>query len=290
MSVESATYINGLDSSKPAASDPKAEGDDHLRLLKSTIKASFPNVSGAVSATHGDLSATAGAGTTGATAFRVATQSAADNTTLAASTAMVQAAILASSGISGSLPAQSGNAGKFLSTNGTSPSWSPAGSWVALSSVSASNSATVDLTGIDGTYDAYAIEVVNAIPATASAQLYLRTSSNGGGSYDSGANDYITSYASSSSSTSKSSVVSIGYGGAYSGLNGLLYLIKPSGAYVTGVVCSGTYWNNAGTDRLDNYFLSFVRAGNVAVNAVRFLMSTGNITSGTFRLYGIRNS
>ena len=45
------------------------------------------------------------------------------NTTQLATTAMVQSAILASSGITASLPSQSGNAGKFLRTNGSTASW-----------------------------------------------------------------------------------------------------------------------------------------------------------------------
>lgn len=61
MTVESATYISDLNSSNPGSSDLKAEGDDHLRLLKSTIKATFPNVAGAVSASHTELSYVTGA-------------------------------------------------------------------------------------------------------------------------------------------------------------------------------------------------------------------------------------
>jgi len=56
MSLETATYINGLNSANPTASDPISAGDDHLRLLKSTIKATFPNITGAVTATHTELS------------------------------------------------------------------------------------------------------------------------------------------------------------------------------------------------------------------------------------------
>ncbi len=47
MAVETATYISQLDITKPAATDPKSEGDDHLRLLKSTSKATFPNFTAA---------------------------------------------------------------------------------------------------------------------------------------------------------------------------------------------------------------------------------------------------
>ncbi len=55
MAIETATYINGLDATKPSATDPKSEGDDHLRLLKSTVKATFPNVTGEVTPTHTEL-------------------------------------------------------------------------------------------------------------------------------------------------------------------------------------------------------------------------------------------
>jgi hypothetical protein len=55
MTVETATYINQLDSSKPASGDARSEGDDHMRLLKSTLQATFPNISGAVTATQGQL-------------------------------------------------------------------------------------------------------------------------------------------------------------------------------------------------------------------------------------------
>lgn len=55
MALESATYISDLVSTNPTSSDNLSQGDDHLRLLKSTIKATFPNVSGAVTPTHTEL-------------------------------------------------------------------------------------------------------------------------------------------------------------------------------------------------------------------------------------------
>ena len=45
MSLESATYVSELSASNPAASDVRAQGDDHLRLIKSTLQATFPNAS-----------------------------------------------------------------------------------------------------------------------------------------------------------------------------------------------------------------------------------------------------
>lgn len=124
MSVESATYISQLNSALPAAGDLISEGDNHLNLIKSTLLATFPNFTAtAITPTSADVNKIAGAATTGATGFNVVTQAATDNTTLAASTEMVQAALLASSGVTAVLPAQSGNSGKVLGTNGTTASW-----------------------------------------------------------------------------------------------------------------------------------------------------------------------
>ena len=55
MTVESATYINTLDATYPAGTDPKSEGDDHIRQFKAAVKATFPNVAGAVTPTHTEL-------------------------------------------------------------------------------------------------------------------------------------------------------------------------------------------------------------------------------------------
>jgi microcystin-dependent protein len=55
MALETGTYINSLNASNPTATDALAQADDHLRLIKSTIKASFPNVSGAATPTHTEL-------------------------------------------------------------------------------------------------------------------------------------------------------------------------------------------------------------------------------------------
>lgn len=68
MAVETATYISDLNASNPTGTDLKSEGDNHLRLLKSTVKATFPNVTGAVTPTQVQFNYLAGAtGTTGTT-------------------------------------------------------------------------------------------------------------------------------------------------------------------------------------------------------------------------------
>lgn len=55
MTVEIATYISDLNASLPSGTDGKAEGDNHIRLLKTAIKATFPNINGAVTGTDEEL-------------------------------------------------------------------------------------------------------------------------------------------------------------------------------------------------------------------------------------------
>ena len=55
MGLETGTYISDLNSSNPVAGDPVNEGDDHIRLVKSTVKATFPSITGAVTSTHTEL-------------------------------------------------------------------------------------------------------------------------------------------------------------------------------------------------------------------------------------------
>jgi hypothetical protein len=55
MGLESATYIHQLNSANPTASDQQLQGDDHIRLIKSTLQATLPNVTGVVTPTHTEL-------------------------------------------------------------------------------------------------------------------------------------------------------------------------------------------------------------------------------------------
>jgi hypothetical protein len=53
--LETATYISDLVTSNPAASDGMNNADDHMRLIKSAVKTTFPNITGAVTASHTQL-------------------------------------------------------------------------------------------------------------------------------------------------------------------------------------------------------------------------------------------
>lgn len=55
MGLESGTYIDSLVATNPTSDDPKSEGDNHIRLVKSTVLNTFPNIDGAVTATQAEL-------------------------------------------------------------------------------------------------------------------------------------------------------------------------------------------------------------------------------------------
>jgi hypothetical protein len=59
MALETATYISDLVDTNPTGSDQKSQGDNHIKLLKTTLKATFPSVTGVVSATHTQINAAA---------------------------------------------------------------------------------------------------------------------------------------------------------------------------------------------------------------------------------------
>jgi hypothetical protein len=60
MPLETATFINQLVETNPTGTDNASQGDNHLRLIKSAVKATFPNITGAVTVNHTDLNSVTG--------------------------------------------------------------------------------------------------------------------------------------------------------------------------------------------------------------------------------------
>lgn len=147
MTVETAAFISQLDATYPASGDAKSEGDNHLRLIKTAVKGSFPNLTAlAVTATSAELNYVAGVTSAIQTQLNAeaATRLASDalkadlaspaltgtptaptaasttSTTQIATTAMVQGALVAYSGTNLGLPTFSGaDANKLLSLDGS---------------------------------------------------------------------------------------------------------------------------------------------------------------------------
>ena len=49
MALENAAFVDGLVIENPSGSDTIAQGDDHIRLIKKVLKATFPDADAAQS-------------------------------------------------------------------------------------------------------------------------------------------------------------------------------------------------------------------------------------------------
>lgn len=170
---------------------------------------------------------------------------------------------------------------------------------VLLATATASASAAIDFTSnIDSTYEEYEIHIIDLVPATDTANLLFRTDSNGGASFDAGASDYryavlensdlpTTIHVSSTGAAFIQLSDSLGNAAGESG-NYVITLFNPAGTKKTQINIKGTIVNSGA--RSASFNGGGYRDSAAIVDAVRFLMSSGNITSGEFKLYGVKKS
>ena len=188
-----------------------------------------------------------------------------------------------------------GTSGQVLTSNGTStPTWqnSQAGSLNYIGSTTANNSAYVafnssSLTG----YTNYLILGYNIVCSSDDKTLKVQFSSDNGSTFY-GSNKYH--YAGALADTSGHSgpigntaaAIEMFYYGASSTYPGSIqfYMINPSANYFTGTyhTAYGQIGPNAGSD-----VCGYAVENTSAVNYVKFYLSAGNLTTGTFKLYGI---
>lgn len=211
MTVETASYLSQLDATYPQSGDLKSEGDNHLRLIKSAVKATFPNliaapvtpsttelnyITGVTSAIQTQLNAEATARAAADTAESnariaadalkanlasptftgVVTVPTPSNTTDATNKTYVDALVSATA-FSTALPAQTGNSGKFVTTNGTSASWATAATLAANTFTG-----TQTLSGSSSTFGAALLDTAETVNVVASApsattNLYVQSGS-----------------------------------------------------------------------------------------------------------------
>jgi hypothetical protein len=185
------------------------------------------------------------------------------------------------------------------------------GALVLLRSLTASASASLDFaTRTDGSaliqtdFDIYQIEMIEVLPATDGTSLNMRVSTDGGSSYISTSNVYSWgSYTLTGSSAGAQGNVTnatfIGISpnmdsatGSYA-LSGSVKLYNPLGTtnyksivgQVTAVTSAGVGLGNIYTLQLFGSYKS-----TTAVDAIQFLAGSGNIASGTIRVYGLAKS
>lgn len=195
-----------------------------------------------------------------------------------------------------------------LECDGTNVICPERASLVLLQTQNAAGSASIDfVNGIDSTFDEYLVVLTNVIPATNTDQFLTRVSQDGGGTWKSGATDYgyvnfqesvASGLAAASASTGDTSIASSSGGPSNTansgGMSGEVRFFGPSSAASRKHFLSKFTVNrsdSASASDLRHYGGSGVfQLNTAAINGIRFLFATGNITSGTFSLYGVRKS
>lgn len=215
----------------------------------------------------------------------------------------LQAPGTVASNVTFTLPSADGTNGQVLQTNGSgtlSFATPSGGAWIYLSTVNASAASTADVeTTFDSTYDQYVIIGSNVTISNAGQNFQIRLKI--GGSYiTTGTYGYTAQRTASNNTTmyvnssddAASEIRFVESMGATSSKpsNFMLYVSTPSSTSVV----KNVYWNGQFTyDTATVATYSTTGTGRNtntgALTGVRFFASAGTV-SGTFRLYGIKNS
>ena len=193
-----------------------------------------------------------------------------------------------------------GTLGQVLTSNGagalpTFQAASSGGSYVLVASATASNSASINFTGLSNTYCAYKIIITNVSMVNSNTFLAMRVSTNNGSSYDSGASAYsyvlyggTLSSGLQTNNSSGATLIQVNLNYLYSPINNCFEITMPSPntAGYNGFIISARYYDVAYTHTY--LFGQAIYLGSTsATNAIQFISSNGNISSGNFYLYGI---
>lgn len=171
------------------------------------------------------------------------------------------------------------------------------GGLVPLTSITASNDATIDFTGIDGTYKPYRLIGSGVVPATDGTGARIRISI--AASFKSGGTDYRWNgfrYVTTVSPTVDASDAEIQFGdlvvGSAAGenLSFEVNLPDPANTALYKLLhCTGDFIRSDGS--LSGFTISGnYKAGTQAIDGIQFSFLTGNVESGEFTLYGLASA
>ena len=196
---------------------------------------------------------------------------------------------------------------KFANNNSLSaitstPSGVGGGSLNLISTSTASSSSTIDITsGIDSTYKEYVFKFINIHPATDGAILQCN-GRDGGSSFDAtktttffyayhdeGDSDTTLEYNASydiAQSTSAFRISNLLGNGNDESYSGTMHLFDPSNTtFVKHFILRASMYQS-GSYSFDINVAGYFNTTS-AIDGLQFSMSSGNIDSGTFKLYGV---
>ncbi len=187
------------------------------------------------------------------------------------------------------VPLTPGTAGQLLQTGGASanPSWATVAAPVLLNTLTASNSANLqDTSSITATYDHYELVIEGLICATSSQGLTLLSHSNG--SFQNSSYLTATTGSISTSPTGGIALTQPAESQIDGGFFGQARIYQPSlTAAPKTWVGSGGYTTSTGPSPRAVIFYGLWNGGNTAVDGFEVLCNSGNITSGSIRVYGL---
>ena len=162
--------------------------------------------------------------------------------------------------------------------------------WEFISTTTASNQTLLEI-DLTGSYRNYMVEFVDVVPVSNGYVLQMRTSSDGGTTFDSATDNYSWAYSGygfyfpTRSMDTKISLTYLTKNVAGSGANGFLTILAPAAARHV-VFMSNMTETVFNSDLMGGLIGTSKRLTTSGVNALQFFFSTGNISSGDFRLYG----
>jgi len=135
---------------------------------------------------------------------------------------------------------------------------------------------------IDGTYDLYEVELINVIPST-NANSLLAPIQTGGSTWRTGS-VYTNNIAVNTQAQLAAAITNVAADG---GVSGSLFIPKPSSTSANASMKSSLAYMSSTTGFLVVDDRPTMYEGTSAMTGIRFIMGSGNIASGEFRLYGI---
>ena len=185
------------------------------------------------------------------------------------------------------------------------------GSMVHIKTLTASSSGTIQFQDgsssvvLDNTYPIYLFKIINMHPSVDNHIFEFQANASGGSGY----NETITStsFRAYHNESGSSSVLEYtgnddlaqgtdhqhlanGVGNANDeGLSGELYLFNPSSTTFVKHFMARVNFYDAGNMAVDHHTSGYINTTS-AIDEIQFKMASGNIDSGTFKLYGIKDS
>lgn len=179
-----------------------------------------------------------------------------------------------------------------------------AGKRVLIEEQEAASSSSLDFTtGIDGSFAYHELELDSIVPATNSVAMLIRMDTDGGASFDAGASDYTFANVGRSSTGSDQILSSAGdtvirltgsalvANSSTDGMSGVVKLFRLAISTGRKYTTHQVVYHNSSPAQIAVHGGGFTNSSVLStnpVNALRLLASSGNLSTGKARLFGVR--